>query len=201
MEVNFRGVLSLPVWVPHCFLPQMLIHHKVILSKKSKQVCRCESGSCDGAHMQTCCHDIYTRILNKRNSKLRSRAWCVSGVWATTFHGGYCFVVKMTCAENTPSSLRKQDGLCTQGLYCRNQSWEIETGGGVCENVSASWFDTLKKKGWKKLPLDWKMEIDVGCWLFFFYVHPYARMGTLRRSNTKAKTEETHAGEGAPEFS
>ena len=107
----------------------------------------------------------------------------------------------MTCAENPPPSLLKQDGLCTQGLYCRNQSWEIETGGGVCENVSASWFDTLKKKGWKKLPLDWKMEIDVGCWLFFFYVHPYARMGTLRRSNTKAKTEETHAGEGAPEFS
>ena len=26
------------------------------------------------------------------------------------------------------------------------------------------------------------MEIDVECWLFFFYVHPYARMGTLRRS-------------------
>ena len=43
----------------------------------------------------------------------------------------------------------------------------------------------------KKLPLDWKMEIDVGCWLFFFYVHPYARMGTLRSSDTKAKTEET----------
>jgi len=108
---------------------------------------------------------------------------------------------KMTCAENPPPSLLKQDGLCTQGLYCWNQSWEIETGGGVCENVSASWFDTLKKKGWKKLPLDWKMEIDVECWLFFFYVHPYARMGTLRRSHTKAKTEETHAGEGAPEFS
>ena len=108
---------------------------------------------------------------------------------------------RMTCAENPPPSLLKQDGLCTQDLYCRNQSWEIETGGGVCENVSASWFDTLKKKGWKKLPLDWKMEIDVECWLFFFYVHPYARMGTLRRSNTKAKTEETHAGEGAPEFS
>ena len=65
----------------------------------------------------------------------------------------------MTCAENPPPSLLKQDGLCTQGLYCRNQSWEIETGGGVCENVSASWFDTLKKKGWKKLPLDWKMEM------------------------------------------
>ena len=71
----------------------------------------------------------------------------------------------------------------------------------MCENVSASWFDTLNKKGCKNLPLDWKMEIDVECWLFFFYVHPYARMGTLRRSNTKAKTEETHAGEGAPEFS
>ena len=70
--------------------------------------------------------------------------------------------VKMTCAENPPPSLLKQDGLCTQGLYCRNQSWEIETGGGVCENVSASWFDRCMKKGWrrkaeKKLPLDWKM--------------------------------------------
>ena len=37
------------------------------------------------------------------------------------------------------------------------------------------------------------MEIDVECWLFFFYVHPYARMGTLRRSITKAKAEETDA--------
>ena len=106
----------------------------------------------------------------------------------------------MTCAENPTPSLLKQDGLCTQGLYCRNQSWEIETGGGVCENVSASWFDTLKKKGWKEIAA-WLENGDVEFWLFFFYVHPYARMGTLRRSNTKAKTEETHAGEGAPEFS
>ena len=30
--------------------------------------------------------------------------------------------VKMTCAENPPPSLLKQDGLCTQGLHCNNQS-------------------------------------------------------------------------------
>ena len=29
---------------------------------------------------------------------------------------------KMTCAENPPPSILKQDGLCTQGLYCSNQS-------------------------------------------------------------------------------
>ena len=76
----------------------------------------------------------------------------------------------MTCAENPPPSLLKQDGLCTQGLYCRNQSWEIETGGGVCENVSASWFDTLKKKGWK----------NCGSWLVeLFMFHSIERQEVL----------------------
>ena len=41
-------------------------------------------------------------------------------------------------------------------------SWEVEQRAGVCENVSASWFDTCMRKVWriraeKKLPLDWKM--------------------------------------------
>ena len=34
---------------------------------------------------------------------------------------------------------------------------------------------------------------DVEFWLVFLNVHPYARMGTLRRSITKAKAEETDA--------
>ena len=66
---------------------------------------------------------------------------------------------KMTCAENPPPSSLKQDGLCIHGLYCSNQSSGVEQRAGMCENVSASWFDTLKKRDEKKLPLDWKMAM------------------------------------------
>ena len=66
---------------------------------------------------------------------------------------------RMTCAENPPPSSLKQDGLCIHGLYCSNQSSGVEQRAGMCENVGASWFDTLKKRVEKKLPLDWKMAM------------------------------------------
>ena len=50
----------------------------------------------------------------------------------------------------------------------------------------------LKKKGWKEIAAGLENG-DVEFRLFFRNVHPYARMGTLRSSDTKAKTEETHA--------